>query len=107
MGRIAARPRLICTMLLALALAGCGTNPFERRPERGSGAQEPAQSEKPATIQTPVNLSGYSPTFQQGYADGCTSAESRRQRRNESRYKTEADYMMGWNDGFSICQKRR
>ena len=54
-----------------------------------------------------VNLGGYSPEFKQGYADGCGSAGGGRQRRNEDRYRTEADYMMGWNDGFSICHRRR
>jgi len=54
-----------------------------------------------------VNQSGYSDTFKQGYAEGCESAGSRGQRRNESRYKTEADYMMGWNDGFSACRRGR
>ena len=85
--------------VLAALLAGCGTTLFERRPE---GARE--APERPADR---VNQSGYSPSFKQGYADGCDSAGSRGQRRNESRYKTEADYMMGWNDGFSACQRRR
>ena len=75
-------------LLLAL-LAGCGTIAPERTPDQR------------------VNLSGYSPSFKQGYSDGCESAGSRAQRRDESRYKTEADYMMGWNDGFSVCQRHR
>jgi len=54
-----------------------------------------------------VNQSGYSETFRQGYADGCDSAGARSQRRDESRYKTEADYMMGWNDGYSACRRTR
>lgn len=53
-----------------------------------------------------VNLGGYSGAFKQGYAEGCESAGARSQRRNEARYKTEADYMMGWNDGFSACRRR-
>jgi hypothetical protein len=75
-------------VLAAALLAGCTGGP-------GS---------KPAPA--PVNLSGYSPTFKEGYAEGCESAASRAQRRNEGRYKTEADYMMGWNDGFSACRRR-
>ena len=55
----------------------------------------------------PVNLSGFSPSFKEGYADGCESAGTRSQRRNKNRYQTEADYMRGWNDGFSVCQRRR
>ena len=75
-------------LLLAALLAGCGAIAPERKPDQR------------------VNLSGYSPSFKQGYSDGCESAGSRGQRRDESRYKTEADYMMGWNDGFSVCQRR-
>jgi len=53
-----------------------------------------------------VNHSGYSPTFRQGYAAGCDSVGARRPQRDESRYKTDADYMMGWDDGYSACQRR-
>lgn len=53
----------------------------------------------------PVNLSGFSAAFKQGYADGCESAGSRSRQRNESRYKTESEYMQGWNDGFSVCRR--
>ncbi|MBI3043457.1 MAG: hypothetical protein HYY78_11620 [Betaproteobacteria bacterium] len=70
-------------LLLAALLAGCGSpSPGQR-----------------------VNLSGFSPGFKQGYADGCESANARGQRRDEGRYKTEADYMRGWNDGFSVCRR--
>jgi hypothetical protein len=54
-----------------------------------------------------VNQSGYSPAFRQGYTAGCDSAGARRQQRDEGRYKTEIDYMMGWNDGFSACGRNR
>lgn len=54
-----------------------------------------------------VNLSGFPPAFQQGYAEGCESANSRSVRRDENRYQTDFDYMQGWNDGFSICAKRK
>lgn len=53
-----------------------------------------------------VNLSGYSAAFKQGYADGCDSAGPARSR-DEQRYEKDADYMMGWNDGNSICSKRK
>lgn len=78
-----------CSGILVLALlTGC------------TGVQEARET-------GPVNLSGFSSSFKQGYADGCESAGTRSQRRNESRYKTEYDYMRGWNDGFSVCQRRR
>ena len=54
----------------------------------------------------PVNLGGFSPAFKQGYTDGCESAGTRSQRRDEARYRTEWEYMQGWNDGYSICGRR-
>lgn len=53
-----------------------------------------------------VNLSGFPPAFQQGYAEGCASAGSRSVKRDEVRYKTDFDYMQGWKDGYAICRPR-
>jgi len=78
----------MCGMGLAALIAGCGVLAPERKPEQR------------------VNLSGYSAAFKQGYSDGCESVGSR-QRRDEKRFKTDADYTMGWNDGFSVCQRSR
>jgi hypothetical protein len=74
--------------LLAASLAGCGA--LEPRP---AGAQ--------------VNLSGFSSAFREGYAEGCASATSRERRRDQSRFGADADYAMGWNDGYAACAKRR
>ena len=52
-----------------------------------------------------LNLSGYSAAFRQGYADGCDSAQSTL-RRDAKRYRSDADYKFGWNDGYSVCGKR-
>ncbi len=79
------RMRLGVVALAAGLVAGCGSAP-----------------EPKARV---VNQSGYSDTFKQGYSEGCESAGGR-QRRNESRYKTEVDYMIGWNDGYSACRRR-
>ena len=81
-------------ILLAALLAGCGA----------FGGTATAPERKP---EQRVNLSGYSAAFKQGYSDGCDSAGWRGQRRDEKRFKTEADYTMGWNDGFSVCQRSR
>lgn len=53
----------------------------------------------------PVNLGGYSTAFKQGYSDGCGSAGALSQRRDEARYRTESEYMQGWNDGYSVCRR--
>ncbi len=72
-----------------------------------AGALLAACTAAPGPKPPQVNLGGYSEAFKQGYAEGCESAGARSQRRNEGRYKTEADYMMGWNDGFSACRRNR
>jgi len=82
--------------LLGGLLAGCSAEPPAPK----------AANFVPSAL-APVNLSGYSAPFREGYSDGCQSAGTRNERRNDSRYRTEADYMMGWNDGFSICRKHR
>lgn len=86
-GAVRLQTSFCCAALVAALVAGC------------AGAAEPKAAQ--------VNLSGFSPSFKQGYADGCESASTRSHLRHESRYKTEADYMMGWNDGFNICAKRK
>ena len=82
--RRAIRSRLSLAIFAAAALAGC------------AGQEPPARN---------INLSGYSAAFRQGHADGCDSVRAT-QRRDEQRYEKDADYMMGWNDGYSICRRR-
>lgn len=55
----------------------------------------------------PVNLGGFSTAFKQGYTDGCDSAGTRSPRRDEARYRTESEYMQGWDDGYSVCRGGR
>jgi hypothetical protein len=89
-----------CVALWAV-LAGCITPP--------SGSDELESDNRPAAVvSAPVNLSGYSPEFKQGYADGCDSARLlRSQKRNDPRYRKDAQYQQGWDDGYSICGGRR
>jgi len=51
-------------------------------------------------------LSGYSPAFRAGYADGCGSVDAAR-KRDEPRFKADADYAQGWRDGNDICKRRK
>jgi hypothetical protein len=55
---------------------------------------------QPAAPAPRVNLTGYSASFKQGYADACAK------RRNAQRFKAEVDYSMGWQDGASACRTR-
>lgn len=80
----AQRLRAGLAALVLLLLAACQTAPPPQKPR--------------------FNLSGYSPAFRQGHADGCQSAGGT-QRRDERRFREDADYMMGWNDGRSACRK--
>ena len=75
----------LCVLGLAFA-AGCASV--------GSG-------DRPAPA-PPYNLAGYSVAFKEGYGDACAIPR----RRNEQRYKSDADYGMGWNDGQSVCKAR-
>ena len=45
--------------------------------------------------------------FQEGYAAGCDSRRDGSRRRDEARYKADTNYMMGWDDGYSICAGRK
>lgn len=88
--------------VLMLICAGCATQP--RSSSEPSRSSRPAQS-APSAAQPPVNLSGYSPAFKQGYTEGCASARGAT-RRDDARYRSDTDYMMGWSDGYSVCQSR-
>ncbi len=68
-----------------------------------SCAQTPTAKPKPSG--PPVNLSGYSPAFREGFNDGCQTARGDA-RRNEKRYAEDTQYAQGWTDGRSICGKR-
>ncbi len=78
--------RQLLVFLTLIAAAGCTT-----------------QSQPPAPA---VNLSGYPPEFRQGYADGCASVNAAR-KRDEARFKSDANYAQGWRDGYDICQRRK
>ncbi len=98
-------PRQMTAMLLAVLLAGCAaTAPFPS----GSPSSQPAttgESRAEAPKAPNRNLSGYSMAFRQGYVEGCDSAGSRSRHRDEGRYKNDLDYLMGWNDGYSVCRR--
>ena len=93
--------------LLFLA-GGCATvivppPPQPTRPETPVQAQERrTQASRPT-----YNLSGYPPAVRDGYIDGCESAKKTQYgRKDAKRFAEDAQYSMGWNDGFSICKKK-
>ncbi|MGH8751547.1 MAG: hypothetical protein ACREUV_07560 [Burkholderiales bacterium] len=65
-------------------------------------AQEP-----PKPAQTPnVNLAGFPKAFQDGYRDGCASAQSFINKKDSARFKNDSQYSVGWQDGYSACKKK-
>ena len=88
--------------LFILALvAGCAAQPT------GNDTTPSTPTPRPPTAAAPgVNLSGSSPGFRAGYADGCASVDAAR-KRDDARFKTEPDYAQGWRDGSDICKRRK
>src|SRR5512142_1993526 len=106
MSRLARRPLLFLAMVLTAA--GCAVRPYHpaQPPDRPA---TPAQEVKRRTAapRPTYNLTGYPPAVRDGYIDGCESAKgSRFARRDAKRMASDAQYEMGWNDGYSICGKR-
>jgi hypothetical protein len=102
-----ARCRLLA-LLPALVVAGCAVAPTvpETPPDK---PETPAQAqERRAKAARPnYNLTGYPPAVKDGYIDGCESAKgSEWARKDAKRFAADAQYSMGWNDGYSICKKK-
>jgi hypothetical protein len=92
----------ICWIILgASVVAGCATELFPTSSPSSSTSTAPS---KPAAPR--VNLAGYSPAFRAGYGDGCGSVDAAK-RRDEPRFKSDADYALGWRDGYDICRRRK
>jgi hypothetical protein len=85
-----------------LLLAGCAQE-FVRKTEPPSQPAPPAPPPRPAP--PPINLSGYSAAFQEGFQAGCDTARGAA-RRDEQRMQSDPQYAQGWQDGRSICAKR-
>jgi len=79
---------LVIVLAAAIVLAGCAQTDVKPRP-----------------APPPVNLSGYSASFQEGFKDGCDTARGTA-RRDDKRYGADAQYAQGWQDGRAICGKR-
>lgn len=82
-------------IVLALTLSGCANLPPEEQLRREM-----------------AGVSNTSPVFTQGYADGCQSGLSAGGDRRFVYVKdlnqvNHADYKLGWEDGFRVCQSRQ
>ena len=68
----------------------------------------PQAHEKRAKATRPAyNLAGYPPAAKEGYIDGCESAKhTQYAHKDAKRMAEDAQYEMGWKDGFGICAKK-
>lgn len=91
--------------LVALVVASCAVTPPAppTKPETPQAAtKRRAEAPKPT-----YNLTGYPPAVREGYIDGCESAKhSQYAHKDTARMANDAQYSMGWNDGFSICGRK-
>ncbi|HEX8873252.1 MAG TPA: hypothetical protein VF780_01390 [Nitrosospira sp.] len=88
--------RSIAVSFLMIAFAGCVTTQQVQRP---GGPLRP--SARPV-----YNLTGYSPAFKDGYTDGCETAKKTAfALKDKRRFAGDAQYRLGWNDGFSLCRR--
>ena len=93
-------------LLAFLAASGCATQPQVTPPDKPETPVQ-AQERRQAAPKPTYNLTGYPPAVRDGYIDGCESAKrSSYARKDAARFSSDAQYQMGWNDGFSICGKR-
>jgi predicted small lipoprotein YifL len=70
------------------------------------GAQEPLRpgADKPQTVTSSINLSGFPPDFRRGFSAGCDAARANDPSR---RPKGDGPYAVGWNDGFDYCRPKK
>jgi hypothetical protein len=91
-----------------LVLAGCAARPVASPPV-STAPESPAQAQERRTqaSRPTYNLAGYPPAVREGYIDGCESAKGTQYgRKDAGRFASDAQYSMGWNDGYGICKKR-
>jgi hypothetical protein len=92
---------------LLLLLAGCAARPLA--PPVSTAPESPAQAQERRTqaSRPTYNLAGYPPAVRDGYIDGCETAKGTQYgRKDAGRFAADAQYSMGWNDGFGICKKK-
>jgi hypothetical protein len=98
--------RLMIASIAAL-LAGCAARPVAVQPVTAPETPAQAQQRREQASRPQYNLAGYPPAVREGYIDGCETAKGTRYgRKDAKRFAADAQYQMGWNDGFGICGKR-
>lgn len=99
--------RRLALVSIALALAGCAARPVAVQPNTAPESAAQAEQRREQASRPTYNLAGYPPAVREGYIDGCETAKGTRYgRKDAKRFAADAQYQMGWNDGFGICGKR-
>ena len=94
-------------LFVALLAAACAAPPIAPPPEKPE-APAAAQARREQASRPTYNLTGYPPAVRDGYIDGCESAKKTQYARKDAkRMSADAQYEMGWNDGFSICSTKK
>ncbi len=99
--------QIISIILLLLTLSSCAltTPPIQILPQPKPAA--PLAKPMPPSTRPAYNLSGYPAAMKTGYIDGCETAKNTIYgNKDESRYETDGQYQIGWNDGFDLCRKK-
>ena len=90
-----------------LVAASCAIRPVQTQPPDKPESPVQAQERRSKASRPTYNLTGYPPAVRDGYIDGCESAKrSEYARKDVQRFLADAQYSMGWNDGFGICKKK-
>jgi|SRR5258706_2484850 len=93
--------------LLLLIVSGCGFGPRLPEPEQKVETPREATERRTKAARPAYNLTGYPPAVRDGYIDGCESAKKTSfARKDARRMADDAQYSMGWNDGFSLCKPK-
>src|SRR3982751_3484592 len=99
--------RQVLPLAALLLAAGCAVAPMAPPPDRPE-APAAAQQRREQASRPTYNLTGYPPAVREGYIDGCESAKKTPYaRRDAKRMDADGQYKMGWDDGFSICSKKK
>ena len=99
--------RRLVILSLAAVLAGCAARPVAVKPVTTPETPAQAEQRREQASRPKYNLAGYPPAVRDGYIDGCETAKGTRYGRTDTqRFGADAQYQMGWNDGFGICGKK-
>ena len=106
--------RHVFALLIVLGLAaGCATAPVAPvkpaavPPSKVPESVADGEARRAKAARPTYNLTGYPPAVRDGYIDGCETAKGTSYARKDGgRMSSDPQYSMGWNDGFSICQKK-